>query len=462
MSQANVSLEADQLPLRVSSIQVEGARHTSKKIPIAYLQILNDCRSVLQLNAAFKVAAAHMVGTGLYTDVQFAMLPGDETNEFSNNVRVYCLVSERNRWGLRMGIDQQLDQNTPSGNIAVNVLNPINGLGETLEVALTKNTKGTVSGGSINLRNLQNTLNSKLKYHLGLHRTEINRDWISGFNQKTDSIVIGGSTYDNISTIEYELALRKANPMVQEPEAAIVESAYQPDLKSTLRLIRQEDFRNSPVEPRFGKFYRIIGEVSGLIGDSSAAKIEANYQHHTPLTPYSTLSCTIRGGAQQPLRSLFNLITNKNHINTDQFDVNKEYPDIPIYDRFFAGSMHTRGLKAQDFGPKAGRHVFGSDAYLSGTASVAFTVPSLEDVPIRPHLFLNVTQLMSISTLLRNKYGGVSRGLTDPNHTSASAGVGIVFPTTLGRIELNLASQIKNKKIMKPSLSLAVSGSYDW
>jgi outer membrane protein assembly factor BamA len=403
-----------------------------------------------------------MVGTGVYTDAQFALLPGDESAEFSNNVRVFCLVSERNRFGLRMGVDQQLDQSTPTGNISFNLLNPINGLGETLEVSLSKNARGTVSGGSIQLRNLHNTINSKVKYHLGIERNEVSRDWVSGFNHKTDRIVIGGSTYDNISTVEYELALRKANPIVQQPEAEIIESAYQPDLKSTFRLIHQEDFRDSPIEPRRGKFYRASAEVSGLIGDSSAGKVEVNYQQHVPLTPYSTLSCTLRSGIQQPLRSIFNILTNKNHTNTNQFDVNKEYPDIPIYDRFFLGSLHTRGLKAQDLGPKAGRHAFGSDAYVSGTASVAFTIPNLEDVPIRPHVFFNVSQLLSISTLLRNKYGGVTSNLTDQTQLAASIGAGLVFPTVFGRLELNVASQLKNKKIMKPSVSLAVSGSYDW
>lgn len=457
----NTSFDMDNLPLRLTSIQIEGNRYANPKIPIAYLQTFNDCRSKGQLSAASQVATAHMLASGLYTDVSLAFLPDTETNEFSNNMRLFCRVTEPRRWGLSTGI-QTTDQMVPGGNLQLKFRHPINGFGERIEVAVANNHRGTAQEIAVDLVDLQNTINSKIKYNVGFHRTELNREWVSGFNQVSDSFTMGGSTYDHISSLQYELSLRKANPAVQNPESEIIKSSYEPNLKSALRLTRTEDRRDNVVEPRFGTFYRLMTEGSGLIGDSNALKLEGAYQYHKPLSPRATFSFTLRGGVQQPFKTLYNLILNKNHANTDQFDVEKEYQDTPIFDRFFASSNSTRGLTAPDMGPKAGRHAFGSDAYVTSTAAVTFAVPNFEDIPIRPHVFFNASQYASLSTIIRQKYGGASRGLKDTSHLSASFGTGIVFPLSLGRIECNVSSQIQNNKIMKPTFSVSFSSPGDW
>lgn len=459
--QGQLPLDASQQRLHISSIQVEGVRHTNPSVPIAYLQILNDCRNSLQLNAAFKVAAAHLVAAGLYTDVQFAALPGDNAQSASQDVRIYCAVQERQRTNFTFGVDQALDQNTPTATGIAQFLNPINGFGEYLRLSASRNAKNSVGAYSISLNNLHNTINSKIKYHIGYDHSKVDRDWVSGFTQTTDKVTLGATSYDDVGRFEMEFAKRTATPTEIKPESHIVESTYEPNLKAALRYIRSNDARDHPSDPHRGTYYNVSSQLSGLVSDATV-KFDGTYQYHKPLSSTSTLSMTLRGGVQQPLMNLFNVAMNKNHANTEFFDVDNEYKDIPIYDRYFTGSMHTRGLSAADYGPKAGRHVFGADAFGSATISASTCIPNGEDLPIRPHVFLTATQLASISTFLRKRYGGVERGLTDPFPLTASAGVGVVLPLSVGRIELNFASQLKSTKLMKPRLSFSVSSNTDW
>eukprot|EP00461_Guttulinopsis_vulgaris_P002319 UN02320 len=68
--------------------------------------------------------------------------------------------------------------------------------------------------------------------------------------------------------------------------------------------------------------------------------------------------------------------------------------------------------------------------------------------------------MSSLTHLARHYYGGRDFGAVEPTQFTASIGAGIVFPTIFGRGELNLASQIKNTKLMKPKLSFHTT--LDW
>eukprot|EP00461_Guttulinopsis_vulgaris_P002502 UN02503 len=177
MSQDSGDLQVAQLPLRVTNIQVEGVKHTSPKVPVAYLHILNDCRSFKQLNSALKVVNHHMMGTGLYSDVQFAILPGNANHDFATEVRVFCEVQERNRWNADVAVDQMFDPSMPNLKVGVALNNPINGLGENLNISVTRGASGAVKGAGLELKDLYNGINSRIKYNIALDTTTHRREW---------------------------------------------------------------------------------------------------------------------------------------------------------------------------------------------------------------------------------------------------------------------------------------------
>lgn len=486
MTQRANTLQIDQLPLNVKQVQVDGIKHTSTKVPVAYLQAINDCRSFKQLNTALKVVMHHMMGTGLYSDVKFSIIEAADAqpSEFSSNVSVFCEVTERNRYTAILSADSSLDQAHVNGKATVSLLNPINGLGESLQLSVAANPGQTVRGGSIALRDMYNGLNSRVKYHIDASSYTTNRPWANNTAATTNTFTLGGTSYDDASCFELILQQRhetttlnalsnlthnaasednnnSTTTTTSAPSAANTDPyaiTSDDSLRPAVRYTYINDTRDIPHAPHRGKFFKSALELNGGLGQHPIqAKWEGQYQEHIPITKAITTSITLRGGVQQPLRSVLNAALNVTPETTDFVDVNEAYPEIPASDRFYAKGNYTRGVDPTATGPRFGTAVLGGDVFATATVSTSMTIP---DLPIGLHAFWNVTHMSSVATMLREKWGGKKIPEITPSYTSTSVGIGAIAQTIFGRAEVNLSSRIKDYTIMSPKMSTNIS--LDW
>ena len=140
-------------------------------------------------------------------------------------------------------------------------------------------------------------------------------------------------------------------------------------------------------------------------------------------------------------------------------------PEVHISDRFYmGGAMSVRGFRTFGIGPvDAGAMLcvelcfshllsvcnlssfaadaLGGDVSLGTSAELSFQFPErfkvLREINLRPHVFLNAGNLMSLSEASRSRMRDVI------DSTRVSAGAGVVLPTPFGRLEINFSRPIR-------------------
>lgn len=123
-----------------------------------------------------------------------------------------------------------------------------------------------------------------------------------------------------------------------------------------------------------------------------------------------------------------------------------------INDRFFLGGSHDmRGFRSLGVGPtdtrapdpdaktpKTSYDSIGGDALLAATAALSFDLPhpTLQKLGVHGHVFGCIGNLTPFSDVLKCKSDPKRFAEDFAKSTRATAGVGIVVPTPLGRIEV--------------------------
>lgn len=157
-------------------------------------------------------------------------------------------------------------------------------------------------------------------------------------------------------------------------------------------------------------------------------------QAAVPLTfANASLSCTLRGGLLVPFGST-----------------------SCINDRFFLGGSHDlRGFQSLGVGPTDMRapdpdakspttsyDSLGGDALLAATAALSFDLPhpTLRKLGVHGHVFGCVGNLLPFADVLKCTRDPARSAEDFVANTRATAGVGIVLPTPIGRIEVRKMS----------------------
>jgi outer membrane protein assembly factor BamA len=215
----------------------------------------------------------------------------------------------------------------------------------------------------------------------------------------------------------------------------------------------------SSCNPTSGSLASTTLETSGFGGDVAVAKAEVLRQHHIALNNSVSLAVSARAGVAQPWSNINKIvnavIAGKAADNTPA--AKGPYTAVPVLDRFFHNTLFVRGVAPRDIGPKAGADALGGDLYTAATVSLSAAIPRYEQLPVRPHVFVNAGNLVSLTDFLNNPG---DRKCPMSGSTKASVGTGIVLGTQLGRIELNMAAPVTNDGIGKFAFSLG--GSIDW
>ena len=246
---------------------------------------------------------------------------------------------------------------------------------------------------------------------------------------------------DGYHSWAYELAWRAlADP--SRCASSSIRAGLGHGVKSAVRHTYFWDGRDNDLWPRSGAALRCVTELSGLtLGSPSSARhirLDAEGQACTPLTASgATLALTARCGVLLPLWAS----------STGQVS--------HLSDRFFLGGADSlRGFSRAGVGPTDQRRAppegtppdgrdaitrdaLGGDLLCSGCAAITFPLPleALQDTTVHGHCFVQCGTLLPLAASPLGQVASTMR---------VTAGLGIVLPTRLGRLEVNYCVPLKS------------------
>ena len=266
----------------------------------------------------------------------------------------------------------------------------------------------------------------------------------------TDGGAADSGALSGAQRLDYELSWRTLSDPGLRASRSVARGLGH-SLKSSLRHGWAVDARDSPHQPSQGWAARTVLELAGLGPGVRFLKGEAEGQVALPLPwPQTALALTLRcglilpwGGGGGPA-------------------VSRPGRGAPgggrthLCDRFYLGGPDSlRGFRTRGVGPSdarrppppgapeadsesgGGRDALGGDFMASALAAVTFPIPyqPLAEVGVHGHAFVNAGTLLPLAAAAgRAREGPAVR---------ASCGLGLVFPTKLGRLEVNYCLAVR-------------------
>jgi len=208
--------------------------------------------------------------------------------------------------------------------------------------------------------------------------------------------------------------------MVDQCGSSVKSSATYTYRKSTL---------DSKLVPSRGSNFELALEVAGLGGDVQYLRSQVQGKRYYSLTPSISLGLSAQAGMLLPTNAI------------------SGNPRTGIADRFFLGGPLTlRGYKNNtvgptDIAPDQTKDSLGGDVYGRCGVEIIKELPAKWCLlsPSYLHTFLNCGNLLGWSSLLDKE--ARSQALKE---IKCSAGIGIVAPTPLGRLELNFVAPLNS------------------
>jgi len=233
------------------------------------------------------------------------------------------------------------------------------------------------------------------------------------------------------------IPVRKLNDRAfQYAASGLILAQAKPSLKNSIYYLFTSDSRDDRFGPSQGSLFQLRSEFAGFGGDVDFVKSEFKIQQFIPLlrklSDGIALGFTFQTGILCPLTS-------------KAFAQKKDSDRVPgvgektcILDRFWLGGpMDLRGFNHKGAGPRTsprlpgargGDSLGGDVTWRIGTnLTMPFPHPLLHAAGMRIHMYANAGNLCAWETSFRTLIQGVR----------ASVGAGIVFPTSVGRIEAN-------------------------
>ena len=262
------------------------------------------------------------------------------------------------------------------------------------------------------------------KLHVQLQDVIQNFTRTCGFKGLKRGLVITTGQVESPHSVSYEICQRGVQWSRTESNPREI------SWKSALRHTYLEDSRDDPLVPMKGSFVRSNFEVAGWFCGNRFWRHQLDLQHNVPLGRDLLLSLSGSTG----------LLQSGGERSSE------------ILERFFVGGplsfrgFHMRGLGPREGDASAVSAARGGDAFFCLGASLSLPVPFFESVKrlisplvsperVRLHVFANAGNSIAsqpgtsvVRSAISNLFSTVR----------SSVGVGVVFPTPLGRMEVNL------------------------
>ncbi|XP_058007811.1 uncharacterized protein LOC110668376 isoform X2 [Hevea brasiliensis] len=444
-------IQTEMLPLRVHDVIIKGNSKTKDSLIEAETALLKDVSSMQELMAASKDVNFRLQALEVFDSVRITLDSGPPELPGTANVIVEVVETKCPLSG-EVGAYTKGEARSSTVEGSVKYKN-IFGYGDLWDASLAYggDHMAEVSSG-VYLPRFKRLAPVTARVFL------LSQDWLkfSSFKERTLGLSVGLVSSRNHDLV-YNLSWRTLTDPSQMASRSIRRQLGH-GLLSSLKYTFKIDRRNSPLRPTHGYAFVSTTQIGGLAPDSRSIRFlrqELDLRYAVPLGfLHSALNLGISGGLIFPWGTGF--------LNMPS----------PLPERFFLGGnlspictlggpialygFRTRGLGPTDLrrqlqsnptddSADPGRDYIGGDLAVTAFADVSFDFPSkwCQSKGIHGHMFASTG---NIDKLTENAYQNLSlRKFVESFRTSA--GVGIVVPTNLFRLEVRnpfLLSSILN------------------
>lgn len=437
-------MSSERIPLRVHDVIIKGNHKTKESLIEAEVQALKTATSVQELLQAATIANARLQKLDIFDSVNVTLDSGPPDLPGTSNVVVEVVESKNPLTG-DIGIFTKPEARSWSLEGSLKLKNML-GYGDIWDGSLSygwDQTSEVSTGISLpRFMKLVNPVTARLSL--------LSQDWLKFSSYKEQAL---GLSLGLMSTRNHDLAYNLSWRTLTDPSQMASTSVRRQlghNLLSHIKYTFKIDRRNSPLRPTRGFAFVSTSQIGGIFPDHRSARFirqEFDLRYALPLGfARAALNFGIAGGVLFPWGSGF--------LNAP----------VSLPDRIFLGGNSSpvctlggptsilgfkiRGLgpseprrdvgnKAEDAGSDTSseRDFLGGDLAVTAFADLSFDLPLkvLRDSNIHGHTFASAGSLVKLT---ENSFRDLSFQKYRDSFRS-SAGVGIIVPTKLFRMEVN-------------------------
>ncbi|KAJ1993435.1 hypothetical protein H4R33_000690 [Dimargaris cristalligena] len=397
------------IPLRINSIQVEGALRTRESVVRQVLAPALAAQTFESVTQAVHQACCRLEQLEIMQDFQVTMDLASGPLAADHSVDVIIKAKEKGRFWARTGTE--LGNSEGSAHTSATFRNLFGG-GERLALSGSVGTRTRLSQQA----NLTIPLgaNPYRMFDLALYQQNQNFQATGSHDQLLRGLTVAlKSNLPRFTTeLGYTAVWRQITQLGERASPSIRQDADQ-DLKSAIFGTIFADRRDNAALPTTGYMWKLHTELAGIGGNVEFLKGEAHGQVNERLGSGFSVSTTGRIGALKP--------------------VNGASSRIP--DRFLLGGPTSlRGFRPFGVGPRDGCDALGGDVFWSTGVSLFTPLPVIDSDKLKGHLWANAGGLSALSkneSIREALVGSLAR-------PTSSVGAGLLFHHGLFRLELNL------------------------
>ncbi|CAG8595900.1 745_t:CDS:10 [Paraglomus occultum] len=396
-------------PFYIQSCRIFGAKKTRQSLFKAVISPTFEARTFGELIDEVRIAADKLNRLDIFKYVDVLLDTCEDGFAPPEALDMVIAVEEKPRYWIRTGTE--IGNDAGSANISLNIRNVFGGA-ETLEAFMSANTQTS----HVFEFCLAKPINGNPDYKIDASAFSLTKN--NQIYSSHDEILRGaalrwrGRSRLGLHELSYGITWRQVSNIAQNATLSIRESAGH-SLKSSITNTFTRDARDDVMLPSKGYYLKLAQEFAGIGGDVDFFKHELESQVNFHLGKGFILSASLRNGLLYPL----------------------DGQRSKISDRFFLGGAQSiRGFKLNGIGPREDKKdSLGGDLYVAGGASLFTPLPRLGNYPVKGHFFVNGGNLLQLNQRARLR-SNINQLTKTP---SISAGVGIVYRSSIVRLEVN-------------------------
>ncbi|KAJ0403610.1 hypothetical protein ATCC90586_008763 [Pythium insidiosum] len=423
--------------MRIGKVYIKGNKRTKAEVFEHELQEAYEADRIGYIVEGLRAASEGLSALDIFEEIDFQL---DKASSGRNDeTDVIISVKEKGWRKLHVGATTDGSEETAETSCTL-----VNALGQAEKIKFAASY--AYSGSNTERATIEKPrfLGLPLYFHASASNELHNHERLCSYNEKIRGGFFSVSDYGGFHELSLNLGWRDIIPRrdAKIPTAfraspSVIAEAM-PSTKASIKYVFKDDTRNNPVLPTSGGLFQYSTEIAGLVGDVRFVKAEVAAQKHVGIGPH------LFG---HPILN-FSFATHLGAIKSYGSD---EHRPTRLSDRFFLGGpLSVRGFHHKGVGPRASPNdggvksgdALGGDVSYTAFASMGFPCPFplLAMLGMRGHIFANAGNLTTWSRLLNEKKW--MKHLVDD--TRVSVGVGIVWGTSIGRIEANYSWVLKS------------------
>ncbi|CAL8469714.1 g9256 [Coccomyxa elongata] len=418
--------------LVVEKVTIVGLDRTKAYVVSRELEPVKDARSLDEIKDVLLEAHEHLQSLGIFDGVEVIITDSETGQIDACTILVRC--AEKGRLNLHAGT--YVNGNDGSLEFALGLTNV---LGRAEEVSLS---------AELGMNNLTEFSLSVSKPRLGgrprnttvgVYQKRRSFAQYSSYSEETRGGTATLFSPDGTHAVAYDLAWCKIRAEAEASAAVRRQTGHK--LKSALSYIFRHYTLDDLQYPTSGMGFRSSSEIAGLGPDANLLRfakqhVAAQWVH--PLIGSSVFSLSAEAGVVLP------------------WGPGWQAKPTYISERFFLGGVHgnLRGFHFKGAGPvdtrqgrEGGVDALGGDMMCAILAEIRFQLPvaAMRAAGMYGHAFLNGGNAAQLSGTGRPLKQTLKDFVRVHQTWRWSAGVGLVWPTSLGRLEVNLCKVLKHQ-----------------